>query len=161
MDVIQGFIAQVQQWGNNLVRNSIHSFDGMRVKDWIRMVAIVGAYLLIRPYLMKWGAKIQEKQHNKEIDADEVAGPKAKVSPNVLRGHGGKEVEIPDSDSEGEAEGEATGAQWGKKARKRQRAYDKKLLAEVEERRRQLQEDDEDKDIMEYLVDYEEGKDGW
>ncbi|KAF4629565.1 hypothetical protein G7Y89_g8576 [Cudoniella acicularis] len=159
MEVVSAITAQLSQWGDNFVRNSTDMYNQMTVEKYIRLIAVVGAYCLLRPYIMKLGEKVQAKEHEKEIDADEIAGPKAKISPNVLRGYGGKEVEIEESESE--PEGEATGANWGKKARKRQRQYDKKLLAEVEERRRQLQEDDEDKDIMEYLVDYEEGKDGW
>ena len=60
-------------------------------------------------------------------------------------------------------EGKATGnePQWGKKAKKRQRQVVKKLLEQQEEQLRQAQGDEEDKDIMEHLVDYEEGKDGW
>lgn len=166
MDTITDFFAH---YGGNLVRNMIATVDGMTYIKYIRLIAIVGAYALLRPYIIKLGAKMQTKEHEKEIDTEELLGPKAKMSPNMLRGYGGKEVEIEESESE--AEGEATGTNWGKKARKRQRAQDKKLLAEVEERRRQLQEDDEDKDIEEYLidgkdirdhlVDYEEGVDGW
>jgi len=70
-------------------------------------------------------------------------------------------VELEASDSEEEGEGMATDVKWGKKARKRQRAVVKKILADEEEVRRQLQEDDEDKDIQEYLVDYTPGEDGW
>ncbi|CAG8959498.1 hypothetical protein HYFRA_00001397 [Hymenoscyphus fraxineus] len=166
MDTIVDFVAHY--WGN-LTRNIIKTVDGMTYIKYIRLIAIVGAYALLRPYIIKLGAKMQTKEHEKEIDVEEILGPKAKISPNVLRGYGGKEVEIAESESEGE--GATTGSNWGKKARKRQRAHDKKLLAEVEERRRQLQEDDEDKDIEEYLidgvdirdhlVDYEEGVDGW
>ncbi|RDL35465.1 uncharacterized protein BP5553_07396 [Venustampulla echinocandica] len=151
----------IAKYGGNFVRNLRKTFDGMTLEKYVRLIAVVGAYLLLRPYIMKLGAKIQAKEHEKEIDLEEPEGPKAKISPNMLRGHGGKEVEIGDSESEEEGEGDTTGANWGKKARKRQRQQDKKLLAAIEERHRQLQEDDEDKDIMEYLVDYEEGKDGW
>lgn len=159
MESLEYAFSFVQAGANNFYRNFFGMWDGMNVIRFIRMVAIVGAYFLLRPYLMKIGEYLQGKQHEKEIDTDELAGPKAKISPNQLRGAGGKEVEIPDSDEEEEAEG--TGADWGKKARKRQRQLVKKVLEEDEKRRRELQEDDEDKDIQEYLVDYVEGEDGW
>ncbi len=143
-------------------------WDDMTLLKYIRLVAIVGAYALLRPYLMKWGEKLQAKEHEKELDPYEMATAdakdKGKLSPNDLRGVGvtgvgGKVVELEDSESEEETTG--TDVKWGKKARKRQRAVVKKILADEEEVRRQLQEDDEDKDIQEYLVDYTPGEDGW
>jgi hypothetical protein len=164
MEALEAVRAQLTTWGNNFVRNATHMWDDMTIIEYIRLVAIVGAYLLLRPYLIKLGAKIQAKQHEKELDPYEMAAldseGKAKLSPNNLRGIDGKEVSLEGSDSEGD---EATGAdvKWGKKARKRQRAVIKKVLEDEEKIRRELQEDDEDKDILEYLVDYEPGKDGW
>ncbi|KAE9373999.1 DUF1531-domain-containing protein [Stipitochalara longipes BDJ] len=158
-------IAQLNTWYNNFTRNAVHMWDDMTMLKYIRLVAIVGAYALLRPYIMKWGEKLQAKEHEKELDPYELATAdakeKGKISPNQLRGAGGKVVELGDSDSEEEAEATAADVKWGKKARKRQRAVIKKVLADEEEVRRQLQEDDEDKDIQEYLVDYTPGQDGW
>jgi len=163
-------VNQLLTWYNNFTRNAIHMWDDMTLLKYIRLVAIVGAYALLRPYMMKWGEKIQAKQHEKELDPYEIATADAKakgkgmVSPNDLRGvsltgAGGKVVELEDSQSEEETTG--ADVKWGKKARKRQRTVVKKILADQEEVRRQLQEDDEDKDIQEYLVDYTPGEDGW
>jgi protein trafficking PGA2 len=163
-------VNQLLTWYNNFTRNAIHMWDDMTLLKYIRLVAIVGAYALLRPYMMKWGEKIQAKQHEKELDPYEIATADAKakgkgmVSPNDLRGvgltgAGGKVVELEDSESEEETTG--ADVKWGKKARKRQRTVVKKILADQEEVRRQLQEDDEDKDIQEYLVDYTPGEDGW
>jgi hypothetical protein len=164
MEALEFIPNQLSTWANNFVRNAIHMWDGMTLIKYIRLIAIVGAYALLRPYLMKLGAKLQAKEHEKELDPYEMATKdeqgKAKLSPNQLRGVDGKVVELQESDSEEEA---ATGSdvKWGKKARKRQRAVIKKVLEDEERIRRELQEEEEDKDIMEYLVDYEPGKDGW
>lgn len=74
----------------------------------------------------------------------------AKISPNELRGR----VQIPeDSDSEDEtATGQSTGPDWGKKARRRQRDMIKKLLEAEERRLQESKEEEEDKDIEEFLV---------
>jgi hypothetical protein len=166
IELIQMIVAQLNTWYNNFTRNAIHMWDDMTLLKYIRLVAIVGAYALLRPYLMKWGEKLQAKELEKELDPYEMATAngkhgEGKISPNQLRGAGGKVVELEGSDSEEEGEGTAADVKWGKKARERQRAVVKKILADEEEVRRQLQEDDEDKDIQEYLVDYTPGEDGW
>jgi hypothetical protein len=165
MEVLEFIPAQLAIWRDNFVRNATHMWDGMTAIKYIRLIAIVGAYALLRPYLMKLGAKLQGKQFEKELDPYEMATKeekkkKGKISPNQLRGAGGEVVEL---ESESEEEEGATGSdvKWGKKARKRQRAVVRKVLEDEERIRRELQEDDEDRDIQEYLVDYEPGKDGW
>lgn len=140
-------------------RNLRGSLEGMSPEKWIRIVIIVGTYMLLRPYLLKLGGKAQMNQHEKEAaEAEAEAEAKAKLSPNELRGH---KIEIPedsdDSDAEGEGgEGKKTGSasatDWGKKARRRQRTMVKKLLDAEEKRLQELQEDDEDKDIEEFLT---------
>jgi len=154
-------LAAVWQWVVDIIKNVGGASDGMTLLKWIRMIAIVGGYLLLRPYIEKGAAKWMGSEHEKELDPAEMAkanGKKAKISPNSLRG----QVEIPDDTDEEEEEGQATGADWGKKARKRQRTVLRKIL-EAEEKL--LQEDDDD-DIKEFLesdalVDYKEGEDGW
>jgi len=163
-DVIDAIVAQLYQWGNNFHRNLFHMFDDMNTTRYIRLIACVGAYLLLRPYFVKIGEKIQAKELEKAQAADPYdaatkdAKDKKKITPNALRGVGGKTVTF--EESEDENEGEPTGVQWGKKARQRQRKVVSKVL---EKREEQLREDDsdEEKDVMELLVDYEPGKDGW
>ncbi|KKA28985.1 hypothetical protein TD95_000926 [Thielaviopsis punctulata] len=116
----------------------------------IRLVIIVGAYALLRPYAMKLAGRKQEQQFER-ASAEDV------LTANDLRG----QLNIPDPDEDdiedivARAQGldgaEATGPSWGKKARKRQRMVMKKMLEQEEERLRQLQEDEEDKDIQEFL----------
>ncbi|KAI1180804.1 protein trafficking Pga2 [Nemania sp. FL0916] len=120
------------------------SFDSMTLQHWIRLVAIVGAYALLRPYIIKMGAKHQEKQFEKAQQET------AEISPNQLRG----ELGIPeDSDDEEDPQGETTAADWGKKARKRQRNMIKQLLDAEEKRLQETLDEEEDKDIEEFFVD--------
>lgn len=136
-------------------RNLRDSFADIAPEKWIRIVAIVGAYCLLRPYLIKLGGKVQMAQHEKEAafaEAEREAKEKAKMSPNELRGHAAPSHDESDG-SEAEEEGETSSADWGKKARRRQRTVIKKILNAEEKRLRELQEDDEDKDIQEFLTE--------
>lgn len=163
-DIFEAIVAQIYHWANNFHRNLFHMFDDMNTTRYIRLVACVGAYLLLRPWFVKLGEKIQAKEHEKATKAKDPyeavtkADKKNKITPNALRGAGGKTVTFADTDEEDTAE--PTGVQWGKKARQRQRKVVSKLLEKNEEK---LREDDEeeDQDIMELLVDYEPGQDGW
>ncbi len=88
------------------------------------------------------------QSHEEESERAE-AEARAKISPNELRG----KVEIPeDTDDEDEATGEASGPDWGKKARRRQRDMIKKLLDAEERRLQESLEEEEDKDIEEFLI---------
>ncbi|KAH8821453.1 protein trafficking Pga2 [Xylogone sp. PMI_703] len=152
-DYIDTIIDIFKWWGNNLSTNLGNTFRDMTTERYIRMIAVVGAYLLLRPYIMKLGAKVQEKEHEKqmataEAEAEGAAKGKAKISPNALRG--GKVEEEEDSDEEEDTE--TTGANWGKKARKRQRNFVKKVLNAEEQRLKEI-EDALDDDIKELLED--------
>lgn len=136
--------------------NMRKTFDGMSPEKWIRLVIVVGTYCLLRPYIMKLGSKVQMAQHEKEaaisLAEDEA---QAKMSPNELRGY----KEIPDDDSDDDdadtaqvPRAQTTSTEWGKKARKRQRNTIKKILAAEEQRLQDLQDDEEDKDIEQYLT---------
>jgi hypothetical protein len=135
-------------WAENFQRNVTDAFYRMTPEKYIRLVAIIGAYALIRPYVMKLGSRFQTKEHEKEVDPKEMAAAAA-ISPNSFRG----QVKVPEDSDEDEAEAQVTGADWGKKARKRQRQMVKRILEAEEKLRREQQEDDEDKDIEEFLVD--------
>ena len=123
------------------------TFSNLTPKQWIRLVIVVGAYCLLRPYILKAVGKHQSKQLE---DASEAS--KAEISPNQLRG----QIDIPeDSDEEDGEENEkaqVSVSDWGKKARKRQRHMIKKLLDAEEKRLQDLQDDEEDKEIEQYLV---------
>lgn len=152
MDAIFNFFYVIYE---RFTRNLRGSLEGTSPEYWIRIVIVVGAYCLIRPYLIKLGGKSQMNQHEQEAAAaaaEAEAKAKAKMSPNELRGH---TVQIPEEsdDSEAENEGQASATEWGKKARRRQKNVIKKILNAEEKRLRELQEDDEDKDIQEFLTE--------
>ncbi|OBT62798.1 hypothetical protein VE03_07705 [Pseudogymnoascus sp. 23342-1-I1] len=154
LDTIIGYIVQGFE---NLKHNAEH-YASMSLKEWVRIVTIVGAYLLLRPYLSLLAAKLQSKQHDKELDADEMATPatgtKAAISANSLRGQVQVPEESEDEEDTGEAVGETTSANWGKKARKRQRAMIKRIIEADEKLRAETEayDDEEDKDIEQYLT---------
>lgn len=127
------------KYGQNATNNLSQVFTEMTPKEWIRLVIIVGAYMLLRPYVTKYLGKKQVEAMERE-----EAKEKAKISPNELRG--GK-VSIDDDDDEAETSGAAA---WGEKARTRQRTMLKQMI-EAEERRKQEEEDD--KDIEDLLED--------
>jgi hypothetical protein len=85
----------------------------------LRTLIFIGAYLLLRPYLLKLGGKFQEMDHARGIDSDgnnDSLAATGKVAP------GGE-----DSDSDGEDNG------WGAAARRRARAERKRLQEEARE----------------------------
>jgi hypothetical protein len=167
-------LSTAQEWilyyAHNFYHNITHMLDGMNAKRWIRLIAIVGAYFLLRPYLLKFGAKVQAAEHEKSIHgaeeldkkAAEKEERKAKLAAGNIRG---EVVEVRDSeedDSEEEGEATANDVKWGKKARKRSR----KVIREILEEQERLLEEDDNEDIKEFLesdvlVDFKEGEDGW
>ncbi|UPK94741.1 hypothetical protein LCI18_005676 [Fusarium solani-melongenae] len=131
---------QFLQYGANASNNLSNTFNNMTMQSWIRLVVIVGGYMLLRPYMMKFVTKGAVKKMEEQ---DEREQRKAQISPNELRGLVEEEPEI-------DQEGDGTGADWGQKARVRQRTMLKNLL-EAEEQRRL--EEEEDKDIADLLED--------
>ncbi|KAB8300066.1 hypothetical protein EYC80_000300 [Monilinia laxa] len=63
------FIVNLLEMGvTNFYRNATGAFQEMKTMElqkWIRIIAVVGAYLLIRPYFIKLGAKKQEAEYAK------------------------------------------------------------------------------------------------
>ncbi|KAK7189221.1 hypothetical protein DPSP01_005389 [Paraphaeosphaeria sporulosa] len=140
----------VQEFFDSRFRNFMASFSRLKPEGWIRLIWIVGAYMLLRPYLMKLGARAQERQHEKE--SAEAADTGAELHPNDLRG--GKKVAIPGVDSDDEEEkSEAKPGQWGKKARVRQRKLIRETLEKEEKRLQDEQEQEDLKDIADLLED--------
>tara|TARA_R110002003_G_scaffold191_19_gene14853 strand:+ start:18758 stop:19120 length:363 start_codon:yes stop_codon:yes gene_type:complete len=85
-----------------LVTNSIKSFEGMTTQRWIRIIAIIGAYMLIRPWLLKAAANRQKSAMEKE--ADELGlgvdkGPDANSLRGGKKGTGKVSGEVKDDDS--------------------------------------------------------------
>ena len=135
-------VTKFLQYGSNASNNLQNTFTSLTPKQWLRLIAIVGGYMLLRPYLMKWGIKSAVKNLEEE-DAREKE--KATITPNELRG-AYEQIEEQDQ----EDLGDGTSTDWGSKARVRQRTVLKQML-EAEERKRQ--QEDSDEDIKEYLED--------
>lgn len=115
------------------------------------MVVIVGAYLLLRPFLVKLGARQQRKVHEREAARTAAEATEAELHPNQLRG--GK-VEIPGlDDSDEEQDADVKPANWGRNARVRQRKFVRDTITKEEERLRNEQEAESDKEIEQFLVD--------
>lgn len=137
--------ARFAEYGQNVSNNLSDSFSSMTVQSWIRLVVIVGGYMLLRPYVMKWagkGAVRRMEDEDAKTRGKSITDPE--LTPNEFRGIKEKLYEA-DVD-----EGDGTGADWGQKARTRQRQMLKQLLEE-EERRRAAE--NEDADIQEFLED--------
>ncbi|KAI0205378.1 protein trafficking Pga2 [Astrocystis sublimbata] len=135
---------------DRVTNNVTSSVTNMSAQQWIRLVAIVGAYALLRPFIIKLGAKHSGKEFEK------AQQDTADLTPNEIRGELGIPDESDDDDDKnmpGAAEAGATGADWGKKARKRQRRMIKQLLDAEEARLHETFDEQEDKDIAEFLTD--------
>jgi hypothetical protein len=155
MDTLRSLLTTA---GERFTNNIQSGFSNMTAEKWIRIIIVAGAYALLRPYIIKLGARQQMKAHEHEAAEAEAEHQAAQISPNQLRG----QVDIPEDSSDEEEAGArardkettaaVTATEWGKKARRRQRDVIKKLLDAEEERLRQLHEDEEDKDIEEFLV---------
>ncbi|KHJ31601.1 putative trafficking pga2 [Erysiphe necator] len=149
----------VRQGGDNFVRNVTGMWDGMRPRDYIRIVVIVGAYLLIRPYLLKLAAKVQAKEFAKHNPSICIPSEKGKLSPNDLRD--GSQMKVKNDDAENESLGIVSGSGWGEKARRRQSKNETTNSKLNERQKSDLKDEKKNVNILEYLVDYEEGKEGW
>jgi hypothetical protein len=85
MDYIDALFDNLNIAKDRLVTNSIASFEGMTAQRWIRIIVIIGAYMLLRPYLLGFAAKRQKQQFEaeaEELGLERDAGPNA----NGLRG---------------------------------------------------------------------------
>jgi hypothetical protein len=78
--------------------------------------------------------------------AEEDGEATAEMSPNQLRGQA-----IPEDTDEDEP-AETSSSDWGRQARKRQRKFLKDMIAAEEKKLQETLEEEEDKDIEQYLV---------
>jgi Protein trafficking PGA2 len=141
-------------WKGNFIRNTSSSFNRMTAKNWLRLVIIVCTYCLIRPYILKLGAKVQESYLEKE--AKESDEKWAAMHPNDLRAGGRKNVDIPGVESEDEGEDGmnevVVKGEWGRKARVRQRKIVRKAM-EIHEANLTRTGYESDQDIADLLED--------
>ncbi|KAF1808655.1 DUF1531-domain-containing protein [Eremomyces bilateralis CBS 781.70] len=135
-------------WAQNFKTNTASSFSRLRAKDYIRLIMVIGGYMLIvRPLLQKLGEKKQASEHER-VDK-ETKEEAALMTANDLRRGSSRPIPIPGVDSDTDEEVDNT-ADWGKKARVRQR---KIIRQKLEEHEQALKEHDSDKEIDQFLVD--------
>lgn len=146
---VEGILNLISTWAGNFQRNTSQAFVDLRPKDYIRLIVIIGGYCLLRPYLMKLGAKLQARDLEKMEKASAEAD-KTELNANDLRG---VRKEIPGVESEDEGSEEEETSNWGRKAKIRQRKMIRKRLEEHEERLRSLQPTESDEEVEEFLVD--------
>ncbi|KAF3921910.1 hypothetical protein ABW20_dc0101278 [Dactylellina cionopaga] len=130
---------------NRITQNLSQTFAASTRTDYIRLIAILGGYLLLRPYLQSLGAKYQERDHARANDGNEedsmaATGKKSRVI--VGEGH-----DLSDDDDD-ESDEEA----WGRKKRVQVRKEKARKQKEIEDRIK-ADEDEEDKEIAEFLHD--------
>lgn len=138
--------AKLLEYGNNASNNLQDTFTKMTIHSWLRLVVIVGGYMLLRPYVVKLGVKTAVSKLEEQDEKEKAAEKAAAMTPNELRGAKKQLEEHLDDDA-----ADGTGADWGQRARVRQRTLLKEML-EAEEQRR-LEEQEDDNDIAEYLED--------
>lgn len=78
-------VANVLEWKDRLINNSVKSWNEMSALRWIRIVVIVGAYMLVRPYLLAHAERSRKRRADKEA-ADLGLDARAELSANDLRG---------------------------------------------------------------------------
>ena len=165
-------VAVLTEWWARFTTNTSKSLADMTLQNWIRLVIIVGTYLLVRPYLLNLGAYVQRKQLEKEDrrarEEDERRGAggwgaggwgAGGLDANNLRGGAarGAKIDIPGVESDEEDEGGVVesvkeGGEWGRRARVRQRKIVRNAVEEQERRLRRTAEDS-DEDIRDLLED--------
>ncbi|KAF1991330.1 hypothetical protein K402DRAFT_416648 [Aulographum hederae CBS 113979] len=138
-------IAFFDKYLGNVTRN-LHSLaDQMTYQKWIRLTLVVCAYLLVRPYFVKIGNKVQEAELAKQTDA--MTNEEKAAAAMRGDGLGSDKAEIPGVTEKDEEEDDVTtGADgnWGGKARKRQRKFIRDQLTKEELRRQWEEESDPD-----------------
>ena len=154
--------ALLASWAGNLQRNTTNAFHSLNPADYIRLITIICGYLLLRPYLVKVGAYVQEKDHARKNEPFELGGDgdgrgKGGGGSKALDSSGQRRSRsaIPgvESDSEEDDEGPAAGVDWGRRARLRQRKVVREALARHERQLQELQQTESDKEIEDLLID--------
>ena len=99
-------LSLLQTWASNFQRNATASLTNLTPKDVIRIIIVVGAYVLIlRPQLLRLSARSQARQHAEREPPSTDDGQAVGIS-----------ALDPDSDSD-DAKGNARTGEWGRRAR--------------------------------------------
>lgn len=142
-------LAWASVYRDRAITNLRDTFSDLTLQKGIRLVIIIFAYLMIRPYLVKWAGVQQMEQHEAEEAAAKAERERiAAMAPNEVRGLK-VAAEIPGDDED--LAGETSSTDWGTKARKRQREVMRRLVDAQEKKLEETKEEEEDKDIEEFL----------
>jgi hypothetical protein len=139
-------------WVSNLKNRSHEAVSNLRLRDYVHLLTIIGAYLLFRPYLIKLGANLQARQHERDSEQSKRE-QNGSMDPNELRGN--TKIALPgvDSDESEDDEKHISDLGWGNKARRKQREFIRAKLEEHERRILEQTQAESDKDIEEFLLD--------
>ncbi|KAI4240515.1 MAG: hypothetical protein L6R40_005108 [Gallowayella cf. fulva] len=130
-------MASIAEWFAKLPRNTQDSVQRLNFYGWLRLILVVVAYLLIRPWLMKLAERSQTAAHEK-------AAKSSAIAPKTPRAHAKA------ADGVGMEESTSSSWSWGPKARRRQKqAVDQTVEKEI----MKAEEDDEEEDV-EFLKRY-------
>ncbi|KAF2143222.1 uncharacterized protein K452DRAFT_225158 [Aplosporella prunicola CBS 121167] len=148
-------------WGDNLSTQTSKAFNNLGPKDYIRLVVIIGGYLLLRQWLVKLGAHRQLKQlEHQDAEAKRQARAEELADANDLRVGAKKsrkpKIALPgvdsDDDDSSEEESAVRPGEWGRAARLRQRKFVRDALEKHEQKLQAEAEAESDKDIEEFLI---------
>lgn len=124
-------------------------FQGMTQQKWTRLAIVILIYIIVRPWLMKLGAKVTDQEYTKmeARDKERMDRDKAAAAVNNLRG-GGKPA-ANETESEGTttaAEEQGTESLSQRATYRAQKAAEAQAMAEEERRIAMLEnwEDDEE-----------------
>ncbi|KZZ91577.1 hypothetical protein AAP_03283 [Ascosphaera apis ARSEF 7405] len=142
----------ITNWPSNASNALKGTFASLGIRDYIRLVWIIGGYIFLRPHIEKIFKMLFEKgQKKNEEGEEEDENVHAKMSANDLRGVSSG-VDYPGHEDDEEEEDENVKSpvpQWGRAARLRQ----KKAIQLIEEEFARKQAEDDDKDIEDLLED--------
>lgn len=122
------------------------SFKDYTIKDYIRLVIIIGAYVLLRNQYTTWRTRLESKkqEEREKIEREQSATNKYEE----------ERAKLEDKSASSSASG-AGGEkfQWGQKAT--QKAYQRRKNFETQIRRQaeMMEEDESDKEIDEFMMD--------
>lgn len=125
---LQAFLRKYVLQPDNTIIFLGHAYKPSQI---LRMVIFVGAYLLLRPYILKLQAKFQERDHARDVDPTEESSHAAIAAKRLPPG---------EQDDDGDDENA-----WGAKLVRRRRAEAKEVARLREE------EADSDDEIEKYL----------
>jgi hypothetical protein len=80
-----GLMNNLAEWKDRLVNNSVRSWEEMTAQRWLRIVVIIGAYMLVRPYLLSHAERSRKRRAEQEA-AELGLDSGAEISPNDIRG---------------------------------------------------------------------------